>query len=90
MHCPDLFWNQSNALDGYDGLCGKTKIHLNWVFVVDITNNIWRRYPNFPIDGFKDQSHHENVSNGFEAGLSFDKSGNRYLLNLKDLLQKKK
>ena len=44
----------------------------NWVFIVDIRHNTWRRLPNIPIDYF-------NVVHGIEikATLSIHKSGNR-------------
>ena len=43
--------------------------HSNKVFTVDIHQNIWRQYPNIPIEG----------SEGIHlaTGLSTDKSGNR-------------
>ena len=44
----------------------------NWVFIVDIKYNTWRRLPDIPIDYFNDMQGIE-----IDATLSIHKSGSR-------------
>ena len=44
----------------------------NLVFTIDIHQNIWRQYPNIPIEGS------EGIN--LATGLSTDKLGNRYIV----------
>ena len=43
----------------------------NLVFAIDIHQNIWRQYPNIPLEGI------EGIN--LATGLSTDKFGNRYI-----------